>query len=59
MIVIENLLSSNEVPEDWKHFTVATVFIIATLGNSRPIKLTQLICKVMEISRGETEPRGH
>ena len=59
MFVIENLLSSNGVPEDWKHFTVARVFIIATLGNSRPIKLTQLICKVMEISRGETEPHGH
>lgn len=59
MIVIENLLSSNEVPEDWKRFTVATVFIIATLGNSSPIKLTQLICKVIEISRGETEPHGH
>ena len=59
MIVIENLLSLNGVPEDWKHFTVARVFIIATLGNSRPIKLTQLICKVMEISRGETEPHGH
>ena len=38
---------------------IATVFIIATLGSSRPIKLTQLICKVMEISRGETEPHGH
>lgn len=59
MIIMENLLSSNEVPEDWKHFTVAPVFIIATLGNSRPINLTWLICKVMEISRGETEPHGH
>lgn len=59
MIIIESLLSSNEVPEDWKHFTVAPVFIIATLGNSRPISLTELICKVMGISRGEMEPHGH
>lgn len=36
MIIMENLLGSNEVPEDWSHFTVASVFIIATLGNSRP-----------------------
>ena len=55
MIIMENLLSSNEVPEDWKHFTAAPVFITATPGNSRPINLTQLICKVMEISRGEME----
>lgn len=56
MIITENLFSSNEVPEDWKHFTVAPVFIIATLGNSRPINL---ISKVMEISRGDMEPYRH
>jgi len=40
MIIMENLLSSNEVPEDWKRFIVTPVFIIATLGNSRPINVT-------------------
>jgi hypothetical protein len=40
MIIMESLLSSNEVPEDWKRFIVAPVFIIATLGNSRPINVT-------------------
>ena len=50
-LIFENSLRSGQVPNDWRHATVAPIFKKGTkgsAGNYRPVSLTSIPCKLLE-----------